>query len=113
MNVQCCIVEIGTETPLRPHRPIEWQILSNWRLGSNPELMAAIDQDRLGLREWLNDISDTTWQLAEVAFSRKTFAISELPLYFEQYGIAYGSLLSSLRCLVDRKIRVLTYQIEE
>jgi hypothetical protein len=43
----------------------------------------------------------------------KTFTISELPLYFEQYGIASGSLLSSLRCLVDRKIRVLTYRIVE
>lgn len=107
MIVQYCIVELYNE----PSKV--WLLLSNWRLGINSELMIAIDQERLGIREWLGDISATTLQLSEVAFSRKTFAMSELPLYFEQYGIVYGSLLSSLRCLVDRKIRVLTYRIEE
>ena len=113
MNVQYCIVEVCVNSVLSAHGHKQWQILSNWRLGANPELMAAINLDRLGAREWYIDIADTTWEMTEMAFNKKTFTIPELPLYFERYGIAYGSLLSSLRWLADRDIRVLTYQIEE
>jgi hypothetical protein len=105
--IQCCAVEMYNEVKK------DWRVMSSWQLGKNPELMAAIDQDRLGARGWPIDRSECASDLDEIVHSVKTFTVSELPLYFEQYGIAYGSLLSSLRCLVDRKIRVLTYRIEE
>jgi len=107
MIIQYCAVELYNEEKK------DWRAVSLWQLGKNPELMAAIDQDRLGVREWPGDRSDIIGGLDKIVFNRKIFYVSELPLYFEQYGIAYGSLLSSLRCLVDRKIRVLTYRIEE
>lgn len=102
--IQCCVVEMFKSVQGK------WITVSSWNLGDSKTLKEAIASDRFGENGWSTDSRELV--PGTVDASRKMFTAAELPMFFEEYGIMYASMIASLRSLTGRKVRILMYRYQ-